>query len=272
MESVRLTERHQLHFDLGAGPAANEVLTLHVAMREYPLVPHSTETLLKARQANPILGFYAGTEVSHFVDAELPQDAIALMSVTRRVVVDDQPADAIVGLAIHVPRQGRLAEAQAAFARQDTPVAELPPKLALRQGVNADASLLRVLAERPDLLHDVFDPFETATALLYQHPGLINLKGPSFASACLLGADFTGASLVEAVLTNATLAAAGTITVTLAPRGRSGPSVALELDYDPTKLAPSITGPKTRCPDGQPGACTAAQLSTRVPAEWVQAG
>jgi hypothetical protein len=175
MESGRPTERHLLHFQAPLLAAAEESLTFHVADDEYPLVVHTAATRAEARGENALLGLYADDELTHYVEAELPSDAIAMMFVSRRIMVDGFACDAAMSLAIHVPRAGRRAEAAAAMRTNGNGV-ELHPKLALRAGASALPSLVSLALQEPDLLHDVFDPFETAAALLYQHPGLISLS------------------------------------------------------------------------------------------------
>ena len=174
MESGRPTERHLLHFQAPLLAAGAESLTFHVADDEYPLRVHTPDTLAAARGENALLGLYADGELTHYVEAELPSDAIAMMYVSRRIMVDGFECDAATSLAIHVPREGRRAEAAAAMRNANG--TELHPKLALRAGMSAQTALAALAMQEPDLLHDIFDPFETASALLSQHPGLINLS------------------------------------------------------------------------------------------------
>lgn len=174
MDIGRPRERHLLHFQ-APHPAADEARTFHVAGDEYPLQAHTASTRAEARRENPLLGLYSDEELTHYVEADLPSDAIALKMVTRTIMVDKFPLEEAVSLAIHVPREGRIAEAAAAIRRGEGGP-EFHPKLALRAGPDVDASLVALAMQRPDLLHDVLDPFETAVALLYQHPGLINLS------------------------------------------------------------------------------------------------
>jgi hypothetical protein len=175
MELGRPRERHLLHFEAPFGSAADGALTFHVAGDEYPLQAHTASTRAEARGENPLLALYPDDELTHYVEAELPSAAIALKMVTRTIMVDKFPLEEAVSLAIHVPREGRIAEAAEAIRKgQGGP--EFHPKLALRAGEAVDPSLVALAMQRPDLLHDVLDPFETAAALLYQHPGLINLS------------------------------------------------------------------------------------------------
>lgn len=171
MESSRFAERHVLHFDRALLGDGDESLTLHVADGEYPLLRHTSATRGAAQLENPMLRLYAD-DVTHYAEVDLPSDAIVMMYVTRRIEVDGFPCDAAIALCIHVPREGRRREAAAAMKNASGP--ELHPKLAFRAGAHADASLAAQAMEQPDLLHDIFDPYETAAALLYQHPSLIN--------------------------------------------------------------------------------------------------
>jgi hypothetical protein len=146
-----------------------------VAGGEYPLQPHTASTRAEARGENPLLALYSDDELTHYVEAAMPSDAIAMQMVTRTIMVEKFPLEEAVSLAIHVPREGRIAEAAEAI-RNGQGGPEFHPKLALRGGETVDPSLVALAMQRPDLLHDVLDPFETAASLLYQHPGLINLS------------------------------------------------------------------------------------------------
>jgi uncharacterized protein YjbI with pentapeptide repeats len=97
-------------------------------------------------------------------------------------------------------------------------------------------------------------------------------KAPNFSKAILLGADFTGASLADSILSNAKLSSgAGTIVAILPARGASTEPKRMTLTYKATVLPPALTGPQTRCPDGNSGPCDARRLDTGTPPqEWVQ--
>ncbi len=170
MDSARPSERHVLHFDSLSDPSNSETYTCIIAMKEYPVRQHTEDTRAKARDANALLQFYPDSEITHFVEVDLPSDAIAMGQLTRDVVIDGVTVQVPVSLFISVPQEGRRADM--ARAKSST---ELHPKLAAR-GVKAGPEIFQLIAERPELLHDIIDPHETASALLYQHPGLVNLS------------------------------------------------------------------------------------------------
>ncbi|HYO79687.1 MAG TPA: pentapeptide repeat-containing protein [Thermoanaerobaculia bacterium] len=97
-------------------------------------------------------------------------------------------------------------------------------------------------------------------------------KASNFSKSILLGADFTGASLADSILSNAKLSSAGgTIVAILPPRGASTEPKRMTLTYKATVLPPALTGPQTRCPDGNSGPCDARRLDTGTPPkEWLQ--
>jgi uncharacterized protein YjbI with pentapeptide repeats len=86
----------------------------------------------------------------------------------------------------------------------------------------------------------------------------------SFSNACLAGTIFTGANLADVLLTNAQVSTAkGMLVVEVPDRDKK------EIHYDPTLIAPSITGPQTTCPDGNSGPCTIERLTFKpVRAKW----
>jgi hypothetical protein len=180
MEDVRPTERHLLHFPSVSHAPEAESLTFRIAQRDYTVQRHTAATRSDARDVNPLLRLYRDEHLTHYLEAELPSDAIALAEVTRRIEIDGHSVEAVASLSIHVPREGRRNGLELARRKNANAADSLHPKLMRHlnrfTATAHSQELLRVAAEQPDLLHDVFDPFETAMALLYQHPSLINLS------------------------------------------------------------------------------------------------
>jgi hypothetical protein len=164
------TEKHLLHFR--NAPQAEEAapLIFNVGMKQYRIQPHTRATRSDARDVNPLLRLLPDSGFSHFLEVDLPSAAIAMMYVSQETKIDGNSTDALLSLAIHVPREGRLAQEDDDRRRNNL---ELHPKLALL-ALSSNISPSSDIAV--DLLHDMIDPFETATALLFQHPGLINLS------------------------------------------------------------------------------------------------
>jgi hypothetical protein len=164
-QAVRRTEPTTLHFNLDNSEDA--ALTFHVALRDYPIRRHTPQTLRAAAKQNRLLTV---VPVTHFIeDVPLPSDAIALTSVTCKVEVDGIVAEQPVSMAIHVPRAGRRS-----FLKSNGAPEQPHPKL-MRYGV--DSRTLGLSGVSRDLLIDTFqDAFDSAAALLFQHPALINLN------------------------------------------------------------------------------------------------
>ncbi|MFZ6677266.1 hypothetical protein [Undibacterium sp. Tian12W] len=199
----RATERHLLHFDLArhlpartsdpsdssdsavtdsnsktlhaaAGPAPS--FKLHVAMNEYDITPHTEQSLVEGRQKNGFLKMVPDEVVSHYAEVPLPSDAVALMWVTTPVIVDGYETERTISMGIHVPRDARLRDVRRKLLRAN-PDEALHPKLAYRQfGQNFLSAQLQALETTPDHIANYQDAYETAVALLFKHPELINLN------------------------------------------------------------------------------------------------
>ena len=170
---VRPTERRTLHFSLPA-VEPDDPLTLHVALRKHTMRVHDAGSRLKARDAHPFLRAVPDHLLTHFIDADLPLDAVAMIEVTKPVMVDGQEAEHTVHLAIHVPSAGE----EAAIRRlrsANAPLWPVHPKLLSLQlaGVNASDIGDTVF---PEGMIDWNDPTEASVALLFQHPDLLNLS------------------------------------------------------------------------------------------------
>ncbi len=170
---MRPTEQQSLHFDLGHLP--DIPYTFRCAGRSAPLQRHTPETLQAAREAQPILRAYTDASLSHYVDATLPSDAIAMMTVTTPKTIGATTFDGPVHLGIHLPAANRaVAQAQVVAAP-----GAIHPKLAF-SGMTAEGLSAAVgsasLPQIPATIGTVQDAFEAATALLFCHHDLVNLN------------------------------------------------------------------------------------------------
>jgi hypothetical protein len=167
-KSTRRTEATTLHFNLAHNKESD--LTFHVALRDYPMRRHTPQTLRAYAKKDPLLNFVPAT---HFVESvPLPSDAIALTHVTKS---NGNGGDQILSMSIHVPLAGRRkflkANPQPSYVD-----GYVHPKL--RRYPIESAELLK-LSRDPDFPEDVRtyqDAFDTAVALLFHHPNLINLS------------------------------------------------------------------------------------------------
>ena len=173
----RSTEQHQLHFDLGAH-ATGATFTLNVAGQEYPLDSHTAHTLKAARAGNGLLRLLPDNLLSHHATVAMPADAVALAWVTTPVLVDGMAAERVVSMAIHMPRQARLRDVHRLRGSQsdDVPARQHPKLARLLRNRNMALGELQVLAAAPDQLADYNEAYETAVALLFHHPEIMNLN------------------------------------------------------------------------------------------------
>ena len=173
---MRPTERQSLHFDLAH--LADVPYTFNVALTSVPLVRHTAQTLAAARETNPLLRLFPDERLSHYVDVDLPSDAIALMYVTREVCVHGRTFQAPVHLGIHIPQAGR----DSACSMQRKQRGAIHPKLAFH-GITMEQFVAAMGDEAdpqfPPHIQSNQDAIEAATALLFHHPNLINLSTDS---------------------------------------------------------------------------------------------
>ncbi len=187
------TERHLLHFnardqshgDAAAKSGGDEILTFYAGFAPHRVQPHTRATLADARVGNALLQQLPDAHFSHYLEVDLPSDSVLMTYLARATEIEGSPTEDFLALAVHVPRAGRRERARRRGLLR-AGAGETDPKLAWlldSQRHNGDvANALRHLSQLPagaleaDLLHDLIDPFETAAALLFQHPGLINLS------------------------------------------------------------------------------------------------
>jgi hypothetical protein len=142
-------------------------------MADAPLRRHTAETLAEARKGSALLRLIADERVTHYVDAELPGDAIALMYVTVPRTDGTRSWPAPVHFGIHAPAAARE---WAKGRRRRT--GRVHTKLAFH-GITAEQYLAEAgeggdpeLPPDPQTLQDATD---AAVGLLFHHTKLINL-------------------------------------------------------------------------------------------------
>lgn len=175
---MRATEHHSLHFDFShLDPQCD--YTFQHGLTSLPLRQHSAATRAAARTRIPLLKVIPDERLTHFVEADLPSDAIVLLYVTKRRTIGARTFDHPVHLAIHVPREGHArVRTNALAARRATPVT-LHPKLA-QVGVTRAAFTAATGdnddAEHPEHIQIWQNAVDAAVALLFHHGSLINLS------------------------------------------------------------------------------------------------
>jgi uncharacterized protein YjbI with pentapeptide repeats len=91
--------------------------------------------------------------------------------------------------------------------------------------------------------------------------GLFNGKPTSLVNSCLQGTRFEGANLTEANLTNAAIATVeGSFEATI--KSKTGVQ---RLSFDPTTIPSTSTSPRTVCPSGESGPCSAQKWAPKTP-------
>jgi hypothetical protein len=177
---MRPTEQQSLHFNLGYLPDVPYVFCC--AGRSAALQRHTPETLLAAREAQPILRAFPDASISHFVDAVLPSDAVALMTVTTPQTIGTTTVDAPVHLGVHLPEANR----EAARAQAVAVPGPVHPKLVFNS-ISAEQFTAAVasddaaasnahLPQFPQSIHVFQDATDAATAFLFCHHDLMNLN------------------------------------------------------------------------------------------------
>jgi hypothetical protein len=184
----RPVERRVLHLDLSHLDQDPDFV-LHVCLTDHPLQPHTVGTRGQARRHMPFLRAVPDHRLTHFVELELPADAVALMQVRSRRPTDGAPC--VAAMAIHVPERVARAEQrrrrQAARAREMD--GEIHPKLAAL-GLTAQQFRERTAgqdpAPYPEHIDSYLDVSAAAVALLFHHRDVMNLALDQFGAAYVL--------------------------------------------------------------------------------------
>ncbi|WP_040711489.1 NHL repeat-containing protein [Paenibacillus curdlanolyticus] len=172
--------KHAFHFDL-QHIDLEEAYTLQIGLREYPLKRHDSDSIRQTRSNQPFYRFVPDDHLTHYTDElELSADLVALMSITKKVVVDGQELDLPVAMSVHIPETSfRMMQHSASNQGSN---GMLHPKL-VQYGLDSmQLSAVNEPIHPAQLLVQAFsfkEARETAIALLYQHPGLLHLDGNS---------------------------------------------------------------------------------------------
>ena len=169
---LRPTETRRLHFSLSHA-ADGDDLTFHVAMRSHPIRRHDAESRKLARETHKFLRGVPDSYLTHFIDVPLPEDAIAMMEVTKKIVVDGEEVERTVHLGIHVPSRGHEALRRRLLSGNE-PTWDVHPKLEVLRELGANDG--SVDAVYPEGIYNWQAPKDTAAALIYKHPDLLNLN------------------------------------------------------------------------------------------------
>lgn len=156
------------HFDLGHLRCDQEFV-LHLQGREYPISPHTADSLKRAVEANPALRLIPASKITHFAEqTAAPADAVALWRVT--VAAEGEQLERLILTGIHIPRSVR---ADGIAKRRQQGRVTVPPVLA---GVPADDP------SDDDLLNitNFRDASDAAASLIFHHPEIMSLQpGPA---------------------------------------------------------------------------------------------
>src|SRR5262245_3748234 len=158
-----------LQFDLS--DTGLEQLEIHVFGSEDDggrLQEHTAESRAHFRDENPALADVADEDLTHFIeDVTLPSDALQLYWVTGCL---QDGEDALGGLNVHVPQQALIALAETAAARG---LGQVRTSKMRYYGIGTGQQNVNDLY--PDVASFV-SPFDTALALLFQQPDLMNIN------------------------------------------------------------------------------------------------
>lgn len=181
----RPTERRTLHFDLSHLPTDNDY-QLHACLRTHPVHAHTAQSRRAARGDLRFLAAVPDQRLTHYVEVDLPSDAVALLQVTTRPR-DGQP-EHLATLGIHVPRHAYRHEQnrRAALRAPGDPLVH--PKLAR---LDVTAERYRALvgedpAPYPKDIDSYRDATDAAVALLFHHREILNLSTAEHGAAYLI--------------------------------------------------------------------------------------
>lgn len=164
-----------LHFNL-SHLKDQEGLMLHANLQDYPLQVHTKLTRQQASKTSTLFQHLPEAGLTHFITGlQLPPSRPALIEISVPKVINGQTVRRTIAMKIHVPPAGRALALQTIRETEDEEIV-LHPKLALLG--DSSSGLLKANADlaSPPGIDEYISPFDTAVALLFHHPGLINLS------------------------------------------------------------------------------------------------
>ncbi|HYH56057.1 MAG TPA: hypothetical protein VD772_05560, partial [Anseongella sp.] len=171
-------EKRTLHFNL-AHLNNPEGLVVHANFQDYDLKRHTPATLAQARQEAGLLRHVPDAHLTHYLEGlGLPASRPALIAVSAPETTGNGGEGRImVALKIHLPAAGRRAAAERirAEADPDDEPGEMHPKLR-KLGVAPALLQSGEATALADMLDALVTEMDTAEALLFKHPNLLNLN------------------------------------------------------------------------------------------------
>jgi hypothetical protein len=165
-----------LHFNL-SHLETREGLTLHASFQDYPLQVHTPLTRQNAAQNNLLFKHLHAERLTHFITGlDAPPSRPWLIRISAPMVINGQTVSHIIGMKIVLPAEG-VAGALKMMSQNPEPEDALPhPKLAMMAAKSSGLLQALPMLTSANGLAEYVDHFDTAVALLFQHPSLINLN------------------------------------------------------------------------------------------------
>ncbi len=172
----RSHENHRIHFNL---PDVDAEYTFNACLQQYPLQKHNKDSLAESIKKLPYLNLINDKYLTHYIDVDLPSDAIALTYVTVSKEIDGKRADVPVSMSIHVPKEGcKAVREESIKLRSHNDHIGIHPKLGML-GIDArtfNENIPGYDPEYPEGINDIINSHDTAVSLLFHHPNLMTLR------------------------------------------------------------------------------------------------
>jgi hypothetical protein len=170
------------HLNLRGFDAAG--LTYRVCQTEYPIHPHTDETRRALREKSIFYRHIGDDRLTHFVDASLNEDSVALSMVTQLSTLEvggvSYPIDLMTWGSIGIPVQSvRLALADAPTSRTEAAEKTISNRLRHIPGIAVSVPEGLSLEEHVQVCVDAIsygDALSTAAYFAYQHNAVLHLN------------------------------------------------------------------------------------------------